>query len=58
MRTIQRSHLGVLVFSAIAGGILIGLPGRQLAARAAPVLADNCIYLRSSGVSRRWRNLR
>jgi streptogramin lyase len=46
MRTSQRSLLGVFVFSAIAGGALIGLLGRQPAASAgsAPALTGNYIY--------------
>lgn len=46
MRTSQRSFLGVFVFSAIAGSVLIGLLGRQPAASAgaAPALTGNYIY--------------
>jgi streptogramin lyase len=46
MRTSQRSLLSVFVFSAIAGGVLIGLLGQQSAASAgaASALTGNYIY--------------
>lgn len=46
MRTSQRSLLSVFVFSAITGGFLIGLLGRQPAASAgtASVLTGNYVY--------------